>query len=210
MDLAFRVAGAGSLGTTRVAVLAQAKGADGGWLFDMKEEGIPAATVLVGSSSAAGATVRHLDLKRVPGGGGVLHAKYFIVDDRDAFFGSQNFDWRALEHNYELGARWDLRPRLTLSSAVFRLDRKDVHVTDPANPGTFVKSGMQRVQGIEIGLQGEVTRNWYRRYREERDSIERDNRELDRQEGIATTEEYVRPTYGIRNTGPHDVVRPPE
>jgi len=53
----------------------------------------------------AGATVRQLDLKAVPGGGGVLHAKYFIVDDRDAFLGSQNFDWRALEHNYELGAR---------------------------------------------------------------------------------------------------------
>lgn len=53
----------------------------------------------------AGASVRHLDLKAVPGGGGILHAKYFIVDDRDAFFGSQNFDWRALEHNYELGAR---------------------------------------------------------------------------------------------------------
>ena len=59
-------------------------------------------------------------------------------------------------------------------------------------------------------LAGEVTRSWYKRYREERDTIERDNRELDRQEGIATTEEYVRPTYGIRNTGPHDVVRPPE
>jgi phosphatidylserine/phosphatidylglycerophosphate/cardiolipin synthase-like enzyme len=53
----------------------------------------------------AGASVRHLDLKAVPGGGGVLHAKYFLVDDRDGFFGSQNFDWRALEHNYELGAR---------------------------------------------------------------------------------------------------------
>jgi phosphatidylserine/phosphatidylglycerophosphate/cardiolipin synthase-like enzyme len=53
----------------------------------------------------AGASVRHLDLKAVPGGGGILHAKYFLVDDRDAFFGSQNFDWRALEHNYELGAR---------------------------------------------------------------------------------------------------------
>jgi len=52
-----------------------------------------------------GASVRHLDLKAVPGGGGILHAKYFVVDDRDAFFGSQNFDWRALEHNYELGAR---------------------------------------------------------------------------------------------------------
>ncbi|HSR97355.1 MAG TPA: phospholipase D-like domain-containing protein, partial [Kofleriaceae bacterium] len=53
----------------------------------------------------AGASVRHLDLRKVPGGGGILHAKYFLVDDREAFLGSQNFDWRALEHNYELGAR---------------------------------------------------------------------------------------------------------
>jgi phosphatidylserine/phosphatidylglycerophosphate/cardiolipin synthase-like enzyme len=53
----------------------------------------------------AGVGVRHLDLKDVPGGGGILHAKYFVVDDRDAFVGSQNFDWRALEHNGELGAR---------------------------------------------------------------------------------------------------------
>jgi phosphatidylserine/phosphatidylglycerophosphate/cardiolipin synthase-like enzyme len=51
----------------------------------------------------AGAQVRHLDLK--PTTRGILHAKYFVVDDREAFFGSQNFDWRALEHNYELGAR---------------------------------------------------------------------------------------------------------
>jgi phosphatidylserine/phosphatidylglycerophosphate/cardiolipin synthase-like enzyme len=53
----------------------------------------------------AGATVREIDLRGVAGAGGILHAKYFIVDERDAFFGSQNFDWRALEHNYELGAR---------------------------------------------------------------------------------------------------------
>jgi phosphatidylserine/phosphatidylglycerophosphate/cardiolipin synthase-like enzyme len=45
--------------------------------------------------------VRHLDL----GTGGILHAKYFVVDAHDAFIGSQNFDWRALEHNLELGAR---------------------------------------------------------------------------------------------------------
>jgi catecholate siderophore receptor len=62
--------------------------------------------------------------------------------------------------NYEIGARWDLRPRLTLSSAIFRNDRNDVHVADPANPGTFVKSGQQRVDGVEIGIQGEVARNW--------------------------------------------------
>src|SRR5262249_50259601 len=51
----------------------------------------------------AGAAVRQLDLRATTGG--ILHAKYFIVDDRYAFLGSQNFDWRALEHNYELGAR---------------------------------------------------------------------------------------------------------
>jgi len=50
----------------------------------------------------AGITVRHLDLSASHGS---LHAKYFIVDGRDAFLGSQNFDWRSLEHNYEIGAR---------------------------------------------------------------------------------------------------------
>ncbi|HEX2685292.1 MAG TPA: phospholipase D-like domain-containing protein [Kofleriaceae bacterium] len=51
----------------------------------------------------AGASIRHCDLKATTGG--ILHAKFFVVDGHDAFFGSQNFDWRALEHNYELGAR---------------------------------------------------------------------------------------------------------
>jgi phosphatidylserine/phosphatidylglycerophosphate/cardiolipin synthase-like enzyme len=51
----------------------------------------------------AGAQVRQLDLK--PTTGGILHAKYFVVDNREAFFGSQNFDHRSLEHIYELGAR---------------------------------------------------------------------------------------------------------
>ena len=62
--------------------------------------------------------------------------------------------------NYEIGARWDLRPRLTLSAAVFRLDRDDVRVADPLNPGFFVKTGQQRTEGFELGLQGEVMRNW--------------------------------------------------
>lgn len=37
--------------------------------------------------------------------GGVLHAKYFLVDGREAYLGSQNFDWRSLTHIQELGAR---------------------------------------------------------------------------------------------------------
>jgi phosphatidylserine/phosphatidylglycerophosphate/cardiolipin synthase-like enzyme len=37
--------------------------------------------------------------------GGVLHAKYFIVDDLEVFIGSQNFDWRSLSHIQETGLR---------------------------------------------------------------------------------------------------------
>jgi catecholate siderophore receptor len=62
--------------------------------------------------------------------------------------------------NYEVGARWDLQPNLTLSAALFRTDRTDVKVADPKNPGFFVKSGQQRTEGVEIGLQGNVTSYW--------------------------------------------------
>jgi len=50
-----------------------------------------------------GAEVRSFDLAGVSKG--ILHAKYFVVDGREAFLGSQNFDWRALEHIHELGVR---------------------------------------------------------------------------------------------------------
>ena len=62
--------------------------------------------------------------------------------------------------NYEVGARWDLLPKLTLSAAVFRLDKEDVRAADPANPGYFVKTGQQRTEGVELGLQGNLSRDW--------------------------------------------------
>lgn len=36
--------------------------------------------------------------------GGVMHAKYFVVDDRTLYVGSQNWDWRAMTQIRELGA----------------------------------------------------------------------------------------------------------
>ena len=62
--------------------------------------------------------------------------------------------------NYEVGARWDVRPALTLSTALFRTDRDDVRVADPTRPGFFVKTGQQRADGVEAGLQGDITRAW--------------------------------------------------
>ncbi len=51
----------------------------------------------------AGVEVRHFDLHATMGG--ILHAKYFVVDRREAYVGSQNFDYRSLEHIQEMGVR---------------------------------------------------------------------------------------------------------
>ena len=50
-----------------------------------------------------GTEVRTVDYGALAGG--VQHAKYFLVDGREAYLGSQNFDWRSLEHIQELGVR---------------------------------------------------------------------------------------------------------
>lgn len=64
--------------------------------------------------------LRLYDMKPVTGG--VLHAKYFVVDGTSGYLGSQNFDWRSLEHIQELGARID-DPGLAASLRdVFDLD----------------------------------------------------------------------------------------
>jgi uncharacterized protein (DUF2252 family) len=48
IDAAFRVAGTGSLGCLRIALLVRGKGGrDGAWIFDMKEEDTPSAACLV-------------------------------------------------------------------------------------------------------------------------------------------------------------------
>lgn len=66
-----------------------------------------------------GAEVRHLDL---PDRKGVLHAKYFLVDGRELFVGSQNFDWRALAHIHETGVRLDAPGAVARLAAVFEAD----------------------------------------------------------------------------------------
>lgn len=62
--------------------------------------------------------------------------------------------------NYETGIHWDLLPKLSLSAALFRTDRDDVKATDPNNNTRLVRTGQQRTDGFELGLQGEVMPNW--------------------------------------------------
>jgi len=67
-----------------------------------------------------GVEVRRYDVASLMGG--VLHAKYFIIDDREAFVGSQNFDWRALTHIQELGMRLRVPAAVQALSDLFYTD----------------------------------------------------------------------------------------
>lgn len=63
--------------------------------------------------------------------------------------------------NYELGAKWDfLDSRLTVTAAVFRLERTNMKTTDPLNPALLVLAGEQRTDGFEATFSGELSDKW--------------------------------------------------
>jgi catecholate siderophore receptor len=62
--------------------------------------------------------------------------------------------------NYEFGVKWDVLQSLSLTSAVYRLDRTNTRATDPNDPTRTVQTGSQRTNGFEVGLNGRVSRNW--------------------------------------------------
>lgn len=62
--------------------------------------------------------------------------------------------------NYEVGAKWDVVPALALTAALYRIDRSNVAVPDPNNPAVSVLVDAQRNKGLELGMDGRVTRAW--------------------------------------------------
>ena len=61
--------------------------------------------------------------------------------------------------NLEVGAKWDVNPRLSLTAAAYQLDRHDQAVTNPLDTTTSVLVD-QRVHGIELGATGRLTEHW--------------------------------------------------
>jgi catecholate siderophore receptor len=63
-------------------------------------------------------------------------------------------------YTVEIGSKWDLvGERLTLTGAIFNVDKTNARTPDPVSPGVMVLDGKLRVQGIELGASGSITRN---------------------------------------------------
>ena len=62
--------------------------------------------------------------------------------------------------NYEVGVKWDARRFLSLTSSLYRLNRTNTRSIDPNNPTAIIQTGSQRTNGFEIGLNGNITRDW--------------------------------------------------
>ncbi len=62
--------------------------------------------------------------------------------------------------NYEIGVKWDATDSLSLTTAVYRLDRTNTRSTDPNDPTRIVQTGSQRTKGYEIGVNGHLTPSW--------------------------------------------------
>ena len=62
--------------------------------------------------------------------------------------------------NYELGGKWDIRPDLNATVALFQLDRTNATTPDPANPAQTILIGETRTRGAELALTGRVLPGW--------------------------------------------------
>ncbi|PMX27289.1 MULTISPECIES: phospholipase D-like domain-containing protein [unclassified Pseudomonas] len=96
--------------------------------------------------------------------GGILHAKYMVVDGKQAFIGSQNFDWRSLEHIHETGLRITDAPVVSQVQAIFDQDwRAQAALTEhqpvplpaagtaPARTGNYLVASPQRYNPPGVG-----------------------------------------------------------
>jgi phosphatidylserine/phosphatidylglycerophosphate/cardiolipin synthase-like enzyme len=100
---------------------AAARGVKLRFLMEDKGQRISVPATLARLRAIAGAEFRVLDFGKLSPGG-IIHAKYIVVDRRVAFVGSQNFDWRALKHIHETGLRISEPALVSQVQAIFEHD----------------------------------------------------------------------------------------
>lgn len=72
---------------------------------------------------------------------------------------NRNFDPESFL-NKEVGVKWDPRADLSLAAALFRLERGNVAITDPAVTTQAILVDGQRVKGAELSATGKINHAW--------------------------------------------------
>lgn len=147
--------------------------------FLLEEKGIKLseATTLERLRAIPNLTFRVLPYASVSGG--IIHAKYLVVDGKQAFVGSQNFDWRSLEHIHETGLLISDATVVGQVQAIFEQDwnaqlalsenkpvQQPVAGKEPPRSGNYLVASPQRYNPPGVGdsqlelprLLGEATR----------------------------------------------------
>ena len=62
--------------------------------------------------------------------------------------------------NTEVGAKWDALPSLSVTAALFQLDRTNVAAPDPTNAARSILVDGTRTRGFELGARGRVSDAW--------------------------------------------------
>ena len=100
---------------------AAARGVRVRFLMEARGERLSEPATLARLRALPGVEFRTLEFGRLSASG-IIHAKYFVVDGREAFVGSQNFDWRALKHIHETGLRITDAAMAAQLQAIFEQD----------------------------------------------------------------------------------------
>ena len=79
--------------------------------------------------------------------------QFAVLDATTATLAPERFE------NLEAGIKWDLKPHLAFTAALFRLDRDNTRANDPVS-GLVVQTGSTRTKGIEAQLAGQITAKW--------------------------------------------------
>jgi catecholate siderophore receptor len=91
------------------------------------------------------------------------HSVSFLPSAGDQFSSLTDVT-KALEperfRNTEVGAKWDVADRLSVTTAAYRLDRTNTRAPSPNNPAQTVQTGSQRSNGYEVGVNGTITSVW--------------------------------------------------
>lgn len=77
----------------------------------------------------------------------------------DLSFASSSFDPEKFI-NQEIGAKYDITPELSLTAAIYKLEREKVAIKNPTDPAETILVDGQETQGLELSMTGKITDKW--------------------------------------------------